>query len=197
MKRTQPIMKPETKLILILGNLAFLVSLFLDDSVAKLVKSIRSASLDPPFSLVTDFTSVFLVLMAVTTLFLIQEKNRKYISLLWAAFALAIILSYGIKFIVARPRPTFELWYPFFQSLYYSFPSMHAAAAFSVLPLLKESLKKTALLWLAFALLVSFSRLYFSYHYLSDVIFGAFMGYLIGIFILYFEKKHRFAEKWL
>jgi len=40
------------------------------------------------------------------------------------------------------------------------------------------------------ALLVAFSRLYLEVHYLSDVIAGAFIGYIIGVIFIMLGEKY-------
>src|SRR3989338_3930481 len=51
--------------------------------------------------------------------------------------------------------------------------------------------KSVYLLWLTF--LVSFSRVYFGFHFLSDVVFGMFAGYFIGSLLL---KLHEKGKLW-
>jgi undecaprenyl-diphosphatase len=48
--------------------------------------------------------------------------------------------------------------------------------------------------WLGFAILVAFSRVYFGVHYLSDVIAGAFIGYLIGYLAMNLEEKYKYSN---
>ena len=94
-----------------------------------------------------------------------------------------------IKIITLRPRPI-EIS-QILNGLNYSFPSLHAAVSFAALPILNNEFPKLRLFWLLFAFLVAFSRIYFEYHFLSDVVFGAFLGYFIGVFAVYIEEKYR------
>jgi undecaprenyl-diphosphatase len=57
-----------------------------------------------------------------------------------------------------------------------------------MLPILDREYPHFRVFWIAFASLVAFSRLYLGVHYLSDVVTGAAIGYLIGFGIM------RFAE---
>lgn len=66
---------------------------------------------------------------------------------------------------------------------------MHAMVVFSLLPLLTKHLPKQNYFWLMFAFLVAFSRVYFGFHFLSDVVFGAVAGYFIGVWLLELYDK--------
>ena len=66
---------------------------------------------------------------------------------------------------------------------------------FCAIPILDKEFPKLKYFWIAFAVLVAFSRIYFGLHFLSDVIAGGLIGYLIGIFIVNLEKEKKFGEK--
>jgi len=77
----------------------------------------------------------------------------------------------------------------------FSFPSFHTAIVFCALPIIKKEFTKFWYFWLIFAILVSFSRVYFGVHYFSDILFGAFLGYLIGLLLIKLEEKYSFTKK--
>ena len=108
---------------------------------------------------------------------------------MFATFAASVAAAFIIKLIVLRQRPSEILYYPFFNVIDYSFPSMHAMIVFSLLPALFEYLPRQKNFWIFFAFIVSFTRIYFGLHFLSDVIFGAFFGYFLGKFLLNMHKK--------
>jgi membrane-associated phospholipid phosphatase len=63
----------------------------------------------------------------------------------------------------------------------YSFPSGHTAAAFSVAPVIQKHFGlKAAIPAYALALATGLGRMEDSKHYLSDVLFGAFVGLTVG-----------------
>ena len=66
---------------------------------------------------------------------------------------------------------------------------------FSALPVLSKEFKKLKYAWLVFACLVAFSRVYFGLHYLSDVLGGAIIGYLIGWGIVIIEEEKGWGKK--
>ncbi len=78
----------------------------------------------------------------------------------------------------------------------YSFPSGHTATAFAMFSTLVFYFrrKRLKLLFLIFALLVGFSRIYLSQHFFVDVYFGSLigLGFAVLVFILFFGKEYRY-----
>jgi len=103
---------------------------------------------------------------------------------------------YDIFVYVGRPRPTVEMLYPLLGWVDYSFPSMHAMVSFAALPILDKEFPKLRWFWAVFAVLVALSRVYFKVHYLSDIVFGAAIGYLIGLIVMRIEQKYGIFKKW-
>ena len=66
--------------------------------------------------------------------------------------------------------------------------------AFCAIPFLSKEFPKFKYFWIAFASLIAFSRVYFGVHFLSDVIAGGLIGYLIGWFVLKTEKENKSCE---
>ncbi len=80
---------------------------------------------------------------------------------------------------------------------HFSFPSGHSATAFIIFGVLafiseKEYVKITALLA---AILVSFSRVYLSQHFLGDIIAGSFSGMIVLMFFYWYF--HTLEVKWI
>ena len=72
---------------------------------------------------------------------------------------------------------------------------MHALAAFAALPILDKEFPKLRVFWILFAFFVAVSRLYFSFHYFSDVVAGALIGYGIGLLFINLEHKYKIIKK--
>ena len=144
-------------------------------------------------NLITNFGSLFFALFLIPTLFSLREKKFNYVIYLWAAFFSSIIVSFLLKLIVLRPRPLISS--SFLGILNYSFPSMHALAAFAALPILDKEFPKLRVFWILFAFFAAVSRLYFSFHYFSDVVAGALIGYGIGLLFINLEQKHKIIKK--
>lgn len=89
-----------------------------------------------------------------------------------------------IKHIVCRERPCHKLEDDeqiINRPKYYSFPSGHTAASFSIVAI--AMFRCSPAYWipiLVLASIISFSRIYLRVHYLSDVLVGMFLGFICG-----------------
>ena len=83
---------------------------------------------------------------------------------------------------------SYEIWN-------FSFPSFQAMLVFCAIPTISKEFPKIKWAWIVFACLAAFSRVYFGLHFLSDVIIGGILGYLIGMLIIKLEEKNNFGEK--
>ena len=182
--------KLNNTLILITGTFLFLVSYTFDQQASLFFKGVKFAFLDFVLGIITNFGVVVAVMLLIPSV-IFYKKNKKIMHLLWLTFFVSIVAAFIIKLIVLRQRPTEAFTYPFTNMLNYSFPSMHAMAVFSLLPLLVKHLPKQKYFWIVFGILAVVSRIYFGFHFLSDVVFGAFAGYFIGDYLLesYGKKK--------
>jgi len=100
------------------------------------------------------------------------------------------VIAGGIKSIIARPRPDTILVLDYEPT--YAMPSGHAtlSSAFMSYAWLNQKVKQN-LKWITLFvfIIVAISRLYLGVHYFSDVLVGAFIGLIIGWFILGIENK--------
>ncbi|MBS3131817.1 phosphatase PAP2 family protein [Candidatus Woesearchaeota archaeon] len=164
-------------------------SFYLDNQVLSFLQDNNIGAINPIMSWLTNFLTLFFILYLVPSLFSFREKKYNYISYLLLAFIFSAIASVTLKLLIARPRPLdFEVLYRLVQ---YSFPSLHAAAAFAALPILDTEFRKIKLFWISFAALIGISRIYFGFHYLSDVVAGAVLGYAIGLLFVKLEQKYK------
>jgi membrane-associated phospholipid phosphatase len=95
----------------------------------------------------------------------------------------AIVLNYGLKLAVRRPRPVLEGLPPLGgapSSL--SFPSAHALSSFAVATAMVRVDPAMAGA-LVVALAISLGRPYLGMHYPSDVLAGAFLGIALGLIV--------------
>jgi membrane-associated phospholipid phosphatase len=112
------------------------------------------------------------------------DPERRESWLICAALGpVAIVLNYGIKLAVRRPRPVLEGLPPLGgapSSL--SFPSAHALSSFAVATAMVRVDPATAGA-LVVALALSLGRPYLGMHYPSDVLAGAVLGVLLGLIV--------------
>jgi len=112
------------------------------------------------------------------------DPDRRESWLICAALGpVAIVLNYGIKLLVKRPRPVLEGLPPLGgapSSL--SFPSAHALSSFAVATAMLRVDPATAGALVA-ALAISLCRPYLGMHYPSDVLAGALLGVILGLLV--------------
>lgn len=180
-----------------------LLSLFYDRQIILWIAQNRTGLADGFMIWLTNLLTTITIFLLMTTLFLWEEKKREWIIPLWLSIGLTAIATILIKIIVSRARPFEALMLPLIQGAKYtfaawntSFPSLHTAAAFSLVPILDEEFPKLKWFWIILALLIAFSRLYIGVHYLSDVLAGCLIGLLAGFGILHLEKKYKVFKKW-
>lgn len=186
--------KPNNTLLLIIGIFLFLVSFSFDEQVRLFFKDANIPFLNAALSVITNFGVVITVMLIIPSI-LLYKKNRKLVHLLWLTFLAAFLAAFILKLIVLRQRPVEAFTFPFTGIINYSFPSMHAMAAFSLLPVITEYIQKQKWFFIIFSFLAAFSRIYLGFHFLSDALFGAFAGYFIGNLLLDFLKGKNGCNK--
>jgi len=188
-------------LFIVLG-FAVILSFVFDNLIVQNISKIRNVFLDEVFSGITFISSEIIIFFFLTSLFLWQEHKRKWILPLWLTLGASAILSFILKFAIQRLRPfqqdlvsipemlmskSYEIWN-------FSFPSFQAMLVFCALPILSKEFPKIKWAWIVFAFLVAFSRVYFGLHFLSDVIIGGILGYLIGMLVIKLENKKKLIK---
>lgn len=114
----------------------------------------------------------------------VVDPERREAWLICAALGpVAIVLNYGIKLLVRRPRPVLEGLPPLGgapSSL--SFPSAHALSSFAVATAMFRVDPASAGA-LVVAALLALGRPYLGMHYPSDVVAGALLGVCLGLLV--------------
>ena len=183
-------------------SIIILISFYFDSGFVKGISLVRNNFLNDFFLGLTFISSGIIIFLFLTIIFLWKEKNRKYILPLWFTLALSSIINFLLKVAIQRPRPFQQGIVTILPVLEksshliwsFSFPSGHTMLVFSVLPLLSKEFPRLKYIWITFAVLVAFSRVYFGLHFLSDVIVGGLIGYLLGAIIVKTEKDNKFWE---
>ena len=185
------------------GILLILISFIFDSQIVKYVSLIRNIFLDEFFLGITFASSEIIIFFFLTSLFLWQERKRKWILPLWFTLFLSVVISFILKFYVKRQRPfqqdlvsilpvlekaSHNIWN-------FSFPSFQAMLAFCAVPILSKEFPRFRYVWIIFAGLVAFSRVYFGLHFMSDVLTGGLIGLILGWIVIFLEEKYKFGEK--
>lgn len=196
-------MKNKNIIIICAIILAAFVSLYFDSEIVKGVSFIRNSFFNDFFMGITFVSSGIIIFFLLTSLFLWKEHKRKWILPLWFTLVLSTVASFLLKVLAQRPRP-FQLGIvstlPVLEKAShliwnFSLPSFQAMLAFCAVPILSKEFPKLKYIWIVFASLIAFSRIYFGLHFLSDVIIGGLIGYLLGAMVIKLEKENKFWEK--
>lgn len=162
--------------------------------------AIKNAFFDPVmmmFSYVGEIGAVWIII-ALGMLF--SDKTRVTGAMVLAALVLvALAGEIGIKHLVARTRPFLintDVTLNIVAPSGYSFPSVHAAAAFASALVIAVREK----LWMGIgvyvlASLIAFSRLYNYVHFPTDVFAGMILGTLCALALLFILKKAKLETR--
>lgn len=136
--------------------------------------------------LISKFGSGELYFVPGILLLFSRKKEFKTLGILiLAGLTVSYYITGFLKILIARPRPFVALPDAILLGTIeknYSFPSNHSVTAFMMAALLSKDFKKYTLFY-SLAGIVAFSRIYIGVHYPSDVIVGAIIGVVIGLFL--------------
>ena len=190
--------RKEVIIISIIFIFAALIAFQFDSEISQGFENIRAYFLTDIFMGITFVSSGIIIFFILTSLFLWKEHKRKWILPLWITLAFSVITSFLLKIIIQRPRPyqlgivstlleeaSHTVWN-------FSFPSFQAMLAFCAIPILSKEFPKFKHIWVIFAVLIAISRVYLGVHFLSDVLVGGLIGYLLGVLIISSENKNQF-----
>ncbi|MBI4154509.1 phosphatase PAP2 family protein [Candidatus Woesearchaeota archaeon] len=176
-------------LVLVLIALSF----FIDKSFSTFIFGFRFDALNIFFKYAYLILKDYLLLI-FTSLLLYFSDKKKILSAIFAFLTTGFVILV-LKYFINRTRP-FEVLenaklngFDYgFMSFNKSFPSWHTAAAFSMLPFIFSVDKRLGYFWILVCILIASVRVYAGFHYLSDVLFGGLIGYVIGyLFLKYFK----------
>ncbi len=190
-------------LIIILGILVAVISFMFDEKIIQFVSLFRNNILNEFFLGITFVSSEIIIFFFLTSLFLWKEHKRRWILPLWLTLFLSVVVSFVLKFGIHRARPFQQGLVSVLPILEksshlvwnFSFPSFQAMLAFCAVPILAKEFPRFKYVWIIFAGLVAFSRVYFGLHFLSDVIAGGLIGIVLGWAMIKLEGKYKFGEK--
>lgn len=205
----------------LIGILLLIAAVIITDNVITIViNQFTQLEAATPLNLFFIFyTDLFIYIFIITeyVLALLSFFNIKKLAFLekWrpaliasvASWALVEYLTDGIKVIIRRERPITDPPSTDFESLFdpkdyidsYSFPSGHSSSAFaSGMPMMFKSPKiSQKIIFILYAALMAFSRVYVGVHWTTDVLVGSMLGIAIALIIsiLYPKIVNRFEKK--
>jgi undecaprenyl-diphosphatase len=151
----------------------------LDYDITHLIRDLNhGGALDKLFTYITFTGST--VFMALIIALLLIGGARKEALVFAFIFVATSALALGIKYVIARPRPSDLGVIPEVQA---SFPSAHVANAFALATIFSGYHRKFTIVMFAWAITIAFSRVFLGLHYFTDVIGGAVLGFVVSYMI--------------
>lgn len=138
------------------------------------------------FFAVRGITLAIWFLIFAYLIFFEEKRHKRFIVYFILALVISTLAFTSLKQIIKRERPLnrFKIYDLRFKNENYpqdySFPSGHATISFAMATILSAFDKKRKKYFYLIAVLIAFSRIYLGYHYVSDVIIGAVLGWLIS-----------------
>ena len=125
--------------------------------------------------------AVWIILYALFLVFLQDHFTQLLLTLILAEM-IGLFTIIMLRYMTKRKRPMIHYKYYFLTPWNrYSFPSHHTLRAFIIAVIVGMDYPEVFPLLLIMAATVSFSRIYLSKHYLSDVLAGAFLGIILAM----------------
>jgi len=176
---------------------------FADRQIATYFYTMEHNSFKSFFHFMTRFGKSEWYLVPSILLFWYFKKKGylKYAKMAWYIFMTNVVAGVGvwlIKVPFGRARPKLYLkdnlygfeWFEINHKLT-SFPSGHTITAISTAVAMSLLFPKYRYFFIPFGVIVAFSRVVGSNHYLSDVIFASFLGYMVAVMLYKYYFKNQ------
>ncbi len=177
--------------IYLIGLIGLIISFLIDKQIYTIITHFRFPLLTS-FMIFLNHTVILFIISTTLIISLAYYRKNKNLILLIISFLFSLLLSEILKYIFMRPRPQLML----IKETSPSFPSNHSTIVFSTVPIINKIFLNFRIIWVIFAFLIAFSRLYLGVHYLSDIIAGSLLGYSISNLVLYLEGKYKILNRY-
>ncbi|EKE15387.1 MAG: hypothetical protein ACD_12C00038G0004 [uncultured bacterium] len=177
-------------------NIFLAIDFYLSDLILNLPHNFILNSFFGFFAVKGVFLIIWLLIFGYLVFFE-EKKDKRFIFYFIMSLLISALIFTLMKNLIKRPRPVSkvrsQLTPTDFNRLRliltdyptsYSFPSGHTTISFSVAAILAFFDKKRKKYFYLIAVIIAFSRVYLGYHYLYDVLAGAFLGWLISSAVL-------------
>ncbi len=155
--------------------------------INRILQSFSAPLLDVFFQLITFFGHPLPWIIIAAWLFWLGKEKRSF--MLMSLILVSLIVAGALKIFIARPRPESTLILEN-QTGTFSMPSGHTTLAGTIFSFYEKKLKtKEKYLALLLVALTAISRIYLGVHFVSDVLAGLLIGYIIGKGMCRLEKK--------
>ena len=149
----------------------------------------------PVFGTIGNLGMVWIAI-AIVMMFFRKTRSTAFI-MLFAMLAGLLIGELLLKNTICRVRPCnlVEIDMLISKPSSYSFPSGHTCSAFAAATVLLRFNKKFGIPALVLAIIIGFSRLYNYVHFPTDVLAGAVLGIVCGLFMWWMFNKFGWKSK--
>jgi undecaprenyl-diphosphatase len=137
------------------------------------------------FSWITFAADSLFMIFTIAALYLGGYRKEAVVTAV--ALLGANVVTSGLKYLVARPRPSDLGVIPESEP---AFPSCHTSNAFSLATILSYYHRNVAPFLYAWAFLVAFSRVSVGLHYFTDLLGGAAVGIVVSLIIVRAAKRY-------
>ena len=177
------------KVLIILLALG-IISFFFDEKISLLINGTSPVL---AFISLWSMTIINKFTMPILTLLITRIKQWKIIIPTFLFLGCFFVI---LKFLIARARPFEVLNLIQIEGINYNFaiwntafPSWHTATLAMLIPFTIKERSRLTIIYTVM-ILIAFSRMFSGMHYLSDILFGFIIGFLIGELAVYITKKY-------